>query len=112
MYCTTHGFIALTPSIRTCAALRPCPLKENCIDFEGLLVPPLSCPLGGIAGNQGQNAFPCPVRLRDVLEDLSRQLRVHIRAMRLQRGGFCYNSILSVWGAPTSSRASTRTTLF
>ena len=48
VYCTTHGLRALTPSMRTFAALFPCPLKENCIDFEGLFVPPWSCPLGGV----------------------------------------------------------------
>ena len=46
---TCHGFIALTPSIRTVAALMPVPLNANSIDFDGLFVPPANCPLGGVA---------------------------------------------------------------
>src|SRR5215472_2300032 len=44
-----QGFMALTPSIRTAAPLMPVPLKANSIDFDGLFVPPASCPLGGVA---------------------------------------------------------------
>ena len=43
-----HGFSALTPSMRTVAPLLPVPLKAKVMPFEGLLVPPLNCPPGGV----------------------------------------------------------------
>src|SRR4051794_34164396 len=41
-------FSAFTPSILTVLALVPVPLNEKVIDLEGLLVPPVSCPAGGV----------------------------------------------------------------
>ena len=37
----TQALVALTPSMRTLAALLPVPLAVMRIDFDGLLVPPL-----------------------------------------------------------------------
>ena len=41
--------------------------------------------------DQSQHAFPGSVRLGDVYENLIRQFRVHVRAIRLEHGGFGSN---------------------
>src|SRR5271154_4244401 len=47
VYCWTQGLVALTPSMRTLGPWVPVPLAANCMDLEGLFVPPASCPPGG-----------------------------------------------------------------